>query len=59
MEPFYPVNDEKNQRLYARYAALAAALDGVRFGGRLGSYCYTDMQDTIIAARKAAKKELA
>ena len=53
-EPYYPINDERNQALYDRYAALAAERGkNVVFGGRLGRYRYTDMQDTVIAAREA------
>lgn len=47
VEPYYPVNDEKNQAKYAQYRALAQTEKRVFFGGRLGSYRYTDMQDTI------------
>ena len=57
-EPYYPINDEKNQTRYERYAAVAAKEDAVSFGGRLGTYRYTDMQDTIIAALEHAGKEL-
>ncbi len=58
-EPYYPVNDEKNGALYARYRALAAAETGVLFGGRLGEYKYYDMDRVIEAALAAAEKELA
>lgn len=47
IEPYYPVNDEKNQTKYNQYRDLAAKEINVMFGGRLGSYKYTDMQDTI------------
>ena len=43
MEPFYPVNDEKNNALYQRYKALADAETSVIFGGRLAEYKYYDM----------------
>ena len=56
-EPYYPVNDEKNQRRYEQYRELAAADRQVVFGGRLGMYRYTDMQDTIIAALELAGRE--
>ena len=49
-EPYYPVNDDGNQRRYGQYRDLAAADGQVTFGGRLGQYRYTDMQDTIIDA---------
>ena len=51
-EPYYPVNDAKNQARYEEYAGLAAKEKGVFFGGRLGSYRYYDMQDAISAALK-------
>lgn len=50
MEPYYPVNDAKNQAIYERYRNLADAESRVVFGGRLGTYRYWDMQDTIKAA---------
>jgi UDP-galactopyranose mutase len=49
-EPFYPVNDAGNNRLYARYKALADALPNVVFGGRLAEYKYYDMHDVIKCA---------
>ena len=58
LEPYYPVNDGKNQALLERYQALAAERPDVIFGGRLGSYRYYDMDKTIRAARDAAKQEL-
>ena len=50
MEPFYPVNDEKNVALYAQYKNLADSIDNVYFGGRLAEYKYYDMAPTIEAA---------
>jgi UDP-galactopyranose mutase len=47
MEPYYPVNDERNQALYAQYAALAARETKVTFGGRLAEYKYYDMAPII------------
>lgn len=58
VEPYYPINDEKNTSLYKKYAALAAGEDNIVFAGRLGSYSYTDMQDTIKAALALVEKEL-
>ena len=58
MEPYYPVNDEKNQALYQQYAALAAEEKKVIFGGRLGEYKYYDMDKVIESAFKAARAEL-
>ena len=46
-EPFYPVNDEKNNALYAQYKALADAEENVIFGGRLAEYKYYDMAPII------------
>ena len=46
-EPFYPVNDEKNNALYAQYKALAEAEENVIFGGRLAEYKYYDMAPII------------
>ena len=47
MEPFYPVNDEKNSELYKKYKALADKEKNVIFGGRLAQYKYYDMDDVI------------
>lgn len=58
MEPYYPVNDRKNQELYEKYAALAEKESNVIFGGRLGSYKYYDMDDIIEAALNLCKAEL-
>ena len=49
-EPYYPVNDEKNNNLYNEYKKLSEKENKVFFGGRLGGYKYYDMDDTIIAA---------
>ena len=49
-EPYYPVNDEKNNALYDKYKALADRESGVVFGGRLGEYKYYDMDQVIGAA---------
>lgn len=57
-EPYYPVNDEKNGALYAKYKALAAKESKVRFGGRLGEYRYYDMDAVIAAALNAAEQEM-
>lgn len=50
MEPYYPVNDEKNQELYQKYAKKAETEGNIRFGGRLGQYKYYDMDKVIEAA---------
>ena len=57
-EPYYPVNNERNDTLYAKYKALADAEGRVIFGGRLGMYKYYDMDDTIAAALALCEKEL-
>ena len=56
MEPYYPVNDAKNQALYQQYAALAEN-ENVIFGGRLGEYKYYDMDKVIEAAMVRFEKE--
>lgn len=47
MEPYYPVNDERNNALAAQYRALAAQEEGVLFGGRLADYRYYDMAPIV------------
>ena len=55
-EPYYPVNDEKNGKLYAAYKELADDEQNVIFGGRLGEYKYYDMDAVIAAALKKAEE---
>ncbi len=57
-EPYYPVNDEKNGELYARYRKLADEERKVIFGGRLGEYKYYDMDAVIAAALDMSGKLL-
>ncbi len=57
-EPYYPVNDEKNSVLYAKYKSLADAEINVVFGGRLGEYKYYDMDKVIRAALDAVNDTL-
>lgn len=57
MEPYYPVNDEKNQKLYETYAALAEKEENMIFGGRLAEYKYYDMDKVIRSALTRAEKE--
>ena len=59
MEPYYPVNDVKNQTLYQKYAELAKKEKKVLFGGRLGEYKYYDMDKVIASAMQAAEREFA
>ena len=58
-EPYYPVNDEKNENLYKRYRALADREDRVLFGGRLGEYRYYDMDKVIASSLQFSRKVLA
>ena len=51
-EPYYPVNNEKNNALYEKYRQLAENEENVIFGGRLGNYKYYDMDKVIEAALK-------
>lgn len=57
-EPYYPVNNEKNNSLYEKYKDLARKEDKVIFGGRLGMYKYFDMDKDIDESLKLVKKEL-
>ena len=54
-EPYYPVNDEENTALYARYQALAQTVPNVHFCGRLGEYRYYDMDQVVFAALQKAQ----
>lgn len=58
-EAYYPVNNERNQKLYCQYAALAAEEKNVIFGGRLAEYKYYDMDDVIASALDMVKKVMA
>ncbi len=58
MEPYYPVNDEKNQVLYQRYLQLTKMEEKVIFGGRLAEYRYYDMDQVIESAFSLIEKEL-
>ena len=57
MEPYYPVNDERNQELYKKHAELAEKEKNVIFGGRLAEYRYYDMDKVIESALSCVKKE--
>ena len=57
MEPYYPVNNEKNAALYARYKEMAEKENKVIFGGRLGEYKYYDMDQVILAVLDRCEKE--
>lgn len=56
-EPYYPINDERNNALFAQYQQLAAKEKNVLFGGRLGQYRYYDMDKVIEAALQMAEQE--
>ena len=56
MEPYYPVNDEKNNALFEKYRELADKEENVIFGGRLGNYRYYDMDKVIAAALEQLEK---
>lgn len=57
-EPYYPINNDKNNELYQKYADLAKEDNKVIFGGRLGQYKYYDMDKVIVEALKCVKEEL-
>ena len=57
MEPYYPINDQKNQDLYLKYAELAVKEKNVIFGGRLAEYHYYDMDKIVIQAFAALSEE--
>ena len=57
-EPYYPINNERNNELYAKYENLAKEDNKVIFGGRLGQYKYYDMDKVIVEALKCVKEEL-
>lgn len=57
-EPYYPINNEKNNSLYLKYKELAEKDKNVIFGGRLGEYKYYDMHQIIEKALSCVKEEL-
>lgn len=57
-EPYYPINNEKNNTLYEKYKKLSSDNDKVIFGGRLGQYKYYDMHKVIEEALKCVEEEL-
>lgn len=57
-EPYYPVNDDKNSKLYEEYKKLARERKDIIFGGRLGMYKYFDMDKVIRASLELCEKEL-
>lgn len=57
-EPYYPVNNDKNDSLFAEYKKLAEKEQNVLFGGRLGQYKYYDMDKVIEAAMQMCEEEI-
>lgn len=57
-EPYYPINNERNNKLYQKYKNLSIQDKNVIFGGRLGQYQYYDMDKVILEALNCVKKEL-
>lgn len=57
-EPYYPINDDRNNGLYAEYKKLSEEQTNVIFGGRLGQYKYYDMHQVVDEALIAVRKEL-
>ena len=57
-EPYYPINNDKNNNLYEKYKELADKDKKVIFGGRLGQYKYYDMDKVILEALNSTKNEL-
>ena len=58
IEPYYPINNDENNELFAKYRKLADKEEKVIFGGRLGNYKYYDMDKVIEAALELVKMEL-
>lgn len=58
MEPYYPINDARNNRLYQQYLQKTHLLENVIFGGRLGEYRYYNMDQVIELALASAAKEI-
>jgi UDP-galactopyranose mutase len=58
-EPYYPINNDRNNALFEKYAALAKTRPDVIFGGRLGEYRYYDMDKVIERAFAAVDREFA
>ena len=56
-EPYYPINNDKNNNLYTKYFELSKKDKNVIFGGRLGLYKYFDMDKVIEAALKCVNSE--
>lgn len=57
-EPYYPINNDRNNELYAKYKELAETRNDIIFGGRLGMYKYFDMDKVVAEALNVVKQEL-
>lgn len=57
-EPYYPINDDKNGKLFSKYKILSEKEDNIIFGGRLAEYRYYDMHQVIGSALKKVKHEI-
>ena len=57
-EPYYPINDERNNKLYEKYKLLASKNPNIIFGGRLGEYKYYDMDKVILKALNCVRNEM-
>ena len=57
-EPYYPVNNDKNNELFEKYKELASKEKNIIFGGRLGNYKYYDIHQVIEASLESVEKEL-
>ena len=55
--PYYPINNERNNKLYEEYKKLAEKENKVIFGGRLGQYKYYDMDDVIMSALECVENQ--
>ena len=55
-EPYYPIRDDKNTKIYQQYHELTKGIDKYIFGGRLGSYVYYDMHQVIAQALQMISK---
>lgn len=58
IEPYYPINDDKNNKKYEQYLAKSKENPNLIFGGRLGSYKYYNMDQVIEASLNAVKAEI-
>ena len=57
-EPYYPINNDRNNELYKKYEELASKDKKVIFGGRLGQYKYYDMDKVIESALECVEKNI-